>query len=82
MAVAVAHRGFGPGAELAALRAREAELCHRYDAFGSTVAAETGPADDDRDDGGVRMCPPGMASTIAELNEVRTRIAEVESRWW
>ena len=81
LAVAVAHRGFGPGAELATLRAREAELCRRYEALASVIAAEAARA-------GVKTdecrpsCVPETVRVIEDLRRVRNRIAVVEDSWW
>ena len=81
LAAAVAHRGFGPRAELATLRAPEAVRCRRYEVLASAIAAEAARA-------GVRTdeyqpsCVPETVCVIEDLRRVRSRIAVVEDSWW
>lgn len=83
LALTLAHQAFGPGAELFALRAREAILCHRFDLCGAAIAAEASRVcRDEPKDEYVPSSVPETMQVIEELRLVRHRIAELESQWW
>ena len=81
LAAAVAHRGFGPGAELATLRTREADLCRRYEVLASEIAAEAARAGVQTDEYQPSYVPETVR-VVEDLRQVRSRIAVVEDSWW